>query len=374
MTQAVRELLQRVVARSPGGSGTAAVAVIEGRELAWTAAAGHGEEPLFQAGSLSKPLTSALALELVGRSELELDGDVRDRLRSWQPPADAGPVTLRALLGHTAGATPAYDAGYEQGAPLPTITQVLGGVRLDPAATGRYRYSGAGYAIVQQLVEDVTGLPFADAARALLLDPLGMADTTFAQPPPEAVRERIPRADWRSYPGCAAAGVWSTPADLARFVCALLDPGVVARATVEAMTGDHVPLPPRGQWTKLAVFGLARPRSHGLGLFVRDGRFLHFGSSHGFSSVLAGSLEHGTGAVVMTAGCGSPAVLLILLALADAEGWPGIRTAPAPRAVAGLARRASGLALRVLSDGRVTRTRSAAASRSARPRRRRARA
>jgi CubicO group peptidase (beta-lactamase class C family) len=88
--------------------------VVEGNELAWTADASGGDEALFQAGSLSKTVTAAVALELVGRDELELDREVRG-------------TTLRDLLSHTAGANVPFYPGYPQGKPVPTLAQSLEG-------------------------------------------------------------------------------------------------------------------------------------------------------------------------------------------------------------------------------------------------------
>ncbi|MEJ8629696.1 serine hydrolase [Sphingomonas sp. I4] len=71
---------------------------------------------MFQAGSISKPVTALAALRLVQRHRLSLDGDVNARLKGWKLPVPPGaPVTLRELLAHRAGTTvhgfPGYPAG-----------------------------------------------------------------------------------------------------------------------------------------------------------------------------------------------------------------------------------------------------------------------
>lgn len=326
--------------------------VVEGGEIAWTAAAGGGEETVFQAGSLSKSVTSAVALELAGRGALDLDADAGERLASWRLPPGAHPTTLRDLLGHTAGANLPFYPGYAQGEPVPTLVESLAGsdparteaVEIDPAAAGRFRYSGGGFTIVQQLIEDVTGTSFADVARDSVLDPLGMTRSTFCQPPHEPLRASAARADWHLYPECGAAGLWTTPSDLARFVCALLaattgEGGGLRRETADAMTKPHAAVLLRGQWRLLALLGLDPPQSAGLGLFVRGPRFLNLGGAARSFSALTGSSDDGSGAVVMTAGCRSPLALRILFEIADAAGWTGLRRS----------RRASGLLLRALS-------------------------
>jgi CubicO group peptidase (beta-lactamase class C family) len=335
------------------------VAVIERCEVAWTAAVGGGDDALFQAGSLSKTIASAVALELVQRGALDIDGDVSERLTSWPLPVGPAPVTLRDLLGHTSGANVPFYAGYQQAKAVPTLVQSLSGlepattaaVAFDPAAVGRFRYSGGGYAIVQQLIEDVAGMSFAEAARELVFGPLGMKRSTFHQPPPEPLRAAVARTDWRFYPESAAAGLWTTPADLAGFVCALqtATAGPVSRATRDAMTTAHVALPSRGQWTLLALFGLAPPHSHGLGLFIREGRFINLGGAAGFVSALTGSIEDGTGAAIMTAGCRTPLVLRILFELNDAQAWTGVRTSPRRRPLRTISRMTSDVLLRAMS-------------------------
>lgn len=309
--------------------GVVGIAVIENFEVVSTTSA---DRP-FQAGSLSKTLTAALALELVERGELRLDSEIRG-------------ATLRELLGHTAGVNVPFYPGYPQGDPVPTLAQSLEGV--DPATTpavtvdskvaGRFRYSGGGYAIVQQLIEDLTGDPFAETARRVVLEPLRMTRSSFAQPP-EFLGDSAAWADWRFYPEQAAAGLWTTPADLARLVCALL-----TRSAAEEMAAPHVKLPFRGQWTVLTLLGLAFPRHAGLGLFVRGERFINLGGAAGSFSALTGSKEDGSGAVVMTAGCRSPLAVRLLLELADARGWADLRVAQR-----GIRRRTSDLLLRALS-------------------------
>ena len=305
-----------------------AACAIEGSEIAWTSIAGGGDDSLFQAGSLSKTVTAAVALELVARGELDLDG-------------------VRDLLGHTAGMNVPFYAGYAQDASVPTLAQSLAGVEPastpavapDPKFVGRFRYSGGGFALVQQLIEDVAGAPFAHVAREVVLDPVGMSRSTFLQPPPPSLLAAAAQPAWRLYPESAAAGLWTTPGDLARFVCALQTAAGIRRETAEAMTTPHAALPSRGQWRVASLLGLERLRSAGLGLFLRDDWFVNLGGAARSSSALLGSSRDGTGAVVMTTGCRPPLALRILLELSDAEGWSGVHAG----------RRTSDLLLRALS-------------------------
>jgi CubicO group peptidase (beta-lactamase class C family) len=356
MTPSLPEI-EQVLNRAMGdrsGSAVIGVAGVEGGAVAWSSAVGGGESALFQAGSLSKTVTAAVVLELVHQGVLDLDSDVDERLSSWTLPAGAS-ASLRQLLSHTAGVNVPFCPGYAHAAPAPTLTQSLQGVEpattpavtVNPKVAGRFRYSGGAYAVVQQVIEDATGEPFAEVARQVVLDPLAMGKSSFAQPPEPL---RAPAwADWRIYPEQAAAGLWSTPTDLARFVSALhaasqSDGSRLAPETAAAMTTPHAKLPLRGQGTVLKLLGLNFPRHAGLGLFVRDNRFINLGGAPGSSSVLTCSTEDGTGAVVMTAGCRSPLAVRLLLEISDARGWTDLRAFPR-----GARRQASGLALRALS-------------------------
>ena len=130
-------------------------------------------ETLFQAASISKPVTALVTLAAAERGQLNLDVDVDTYLRDWKLPRDADAagrvVSLRDLLHHAGGVTVHGFAGYAPGAPLPTIDQILQGaspansgpVRVDTAPGVLWRYSGGGYVVIRKALEDVTGLPFA---------------------------------------------------------------------------------------------------------------------------------------------------------------------------------------------------------------------
>jgi CubicO group peptidase (beta-lactamase class C family) len=323
--------------RSPSAVG---LAVIADFELAWSETRGGSAGMLFQAGSISKPVTALAALELAAHGEVDLDADVNDRLTSWRLPGPPG-VSLRQLLGHTAGLGVPFYPGYAQEAARPTLRQSLDGeapaatqpVRVEAAARGRFRYSGGGYAVVQQLVADVTGQPFSEAAQALVLRPLGMTSSTFAQPLPPDLRPLAARPDWHIYPESAAAGLWTTPEDLARLAAA------VAAAAAGHSTGtrpgpaallvsEETAVPIRGEWMILPLLGLRWPRSCGLGMFgFGGGRFGHVGGAASFFSVLVASVQDGNGAVVMTAANASPFPFRLLRAVSDEQGWTGFRSA-----------------------------------------------
>ncbi len=141
---------------------------------------------LFQAGSISKSVAGLGALRLVEQGKLTLDEDVNTRLVTWKVPENAftkeKKVTLRGLLSHTAGLTVHGFPGYATDEPVPTIVQVLDGakpantrpIRVDVPPGSKWRYSGGGYTVMQQMIIDVTGKPFPPFMQESVLGPLGM--------------------------------------------------------------------------------------------------------------------------------------------------------------------------------------------------------
>jgi CubicO group peptidase (beta-lactamase class C family) len=325
-------------------------AVIEGGKIVDRGSAGVMEagraEPvsdrtLFQACSISKPVAVFAMLRLVDQGVLDLDEDVNRRLKSWQIPrtGDWQPViTLRQLVSHSAGLTVHGFPGYEYGEELPTTVQILDGVppatnfgvRVDTVPGTQFRYSGGGTVVVQQLLEDVTGTPFRQLLQELVLRPLGMTDSDYAQPIPEDLQGQAAVAHdemgrpikgrWHSYPELAAAGLWTTPSDLVTFAQAVKN------------SYDGVEGAPLSQELARQVLTPQVPSSErmggldalGLGLFLgRDGRlFGHSGSNEGFRCHLIADRDTGQGAAVMTNGDnGGFVVQKTLVRIAAAYGW-----------------------------------------------------
>ena len=154
-------------------------------------------ETLFQAGSISKPVAALAALKLVQEGKLSLDADVNTELKSWKlpygPEAKGKAVTLRELLTHTGGTTVHGFPGYAAGEPVPTLVQVLNGVkpantpaiRVETEPGTKWNYSGGGFTIMQQMMIDVTREPFPKLLHDTVLAPIGMTHSTYQQPLPE---------------------------------------------------------------------------------------------------------------------------------------------------------------------------------------------
>jgi CubicO group peptidase (beta-lactamase class C family) len=206
------------------------------------------------------------------------------------------------LLSH-AGATTVHGfAGYLPGAPVPTLEQVLDGKSPSNSAPVRvawppgqdFHYSGGGTTILQQLAIDVTGDDYPTAVKRLVLGPLGMKQSNYVQQPDILSREDLALAygpdgspnpgGFRIHPELAAAGLWTTPSDLAHALLAIID-------SRRAMPGAFLP-----QETPVA-------QESGLGVFIDSkGVFSHDGSNIGYRALLAGDAEAEQGMVVMTNG------------------------------------------------------------------------
>jgi CubicO group peptidase (beta-lactamase class C family) len=339
-----RTLAERMAAlKVPGAS----VAVINGGVIEW--AKGYGvieagtttsvsTRTLFQAASISKPVAALAALRIVEQGKLALDDDVNARLTSWKIPENKftgkEKVTLRRLLSHTAGLTVHGFGGYPADAPVPTLVQVLDGlkpansdaVRVDVAPGSIYRYSGGGFTVVQQLMIDVTGRPFPDLLAELVLRPIGMDDSTYEQPLPAARRGtaasghlddgRLLPGRYHTYPEMAAAGLWTTPTDLAKFLIEI-ERALQGRSSV-------IPAATAREMTTI------QKSRYGLGLSIEGtgpaARFGHGGSNEGFKCQMTAFVEGGRGAVVMTNGDrGFGLGREILRAVAREYGWPALQ-------------------------------------------------
>ncbi|SPE31811.1 Beta-lactamase [Candidatus Sulfopaludibacter sp. SbA3] len=331
------------------------IAVIQDYRIDW--AKGYGvmdlgskvpvsPETRFQAGSISKPVAAAGALKLVEDGKVALDEDVNAKLRSWKVPENAftreQKVTLRRLLSHSAGLTVHGFPGYPADAPLPSLIDILNGkngantpaVVVDTLPGTAWRYSGGGITVMQLLMTDVTGSAFADLMQRLVLSKVGMSNSSYQQPVPAVVRPftatgynpagmPVP-GKYHTYPEMAAAGLWTTPTDLAKFCIEIQKSreghsnAILNKKSVTEMLTLQ-----KGEW------GLGFQ----LNLQAEAPRFLHGGADEGFRAELICGFD-GSGAIVMAnSDNGSAVAHEVIQAIANAYHWrrmePKVRsTAP----------------------------------------------
>jgi len=354
-TSQTTKLVERMTQiRVPGVS----IAVIHDGKIEWARGFGvtaTGKAPvtpntLFQAASISKPVAAVAVLRLVEVGKLDLDVDVNQYLKSWKIPENSftehSKVTLRRLLSHSAGMTVQGFPRHTSDEPVPTLVQVLNGEKpannpaivVDTVPGTIWRYSGGGYVVVQKLLEDVTGQPFPKIMQELVLGPCGMTHSTYEQPLPsnrmaEAAMPHAP--DGQSikggppiYPEMAAAGLWTTPSDLARY----------AIAVQESLAGK-----PNSLLSAKMAREMLTPvlLDNGLGPRVGGSRqhpyFTHDGANIGFRCNLV-AYNQGNGAVIMTnSDNGGQLANEILPSIAHEYGWPDFqpvlqkRTTVAPK-------------------------------------------
>ncbi|MEM5516032.1 serine hydrolase domain-containing protein [Henriciella sp. AS95] len=292
------------------------VAVWRDGTLDWAQGYGEGADAdtLFQAASLSKAVSATGIVTLAMKRGVSLDDDISDQLDGLDLAAlnpDGVPITLRGLLSHTNGATVGGFPGYAAGEPLPTNLEVITGtgtanteaVRIEANPDGNFSYAGGGFQLAQYWAESVSGEDFAVLMDRLVLEPVGMTQSTFEMPPPETWTKDgnvAPAYDfggepieggWHTYPELAAAGLWTTPTDYGRFAVALS----------KAMTGET------GTGIDVEVAReVTTPVSEGYGLGIgtreKDGEIIlsHSGSNMGYKTYFEAWPGRGDAIVVMT--------------------------------------------------------------------------
>ena len=326
------------------------IAVIKDFKIEWAKAYGLKDlesneavttETLFQAGSISKSVNAMVAMKEVEQGRISLDEDINAKLTSWKLPDNEftakKKVTLRNLLSHTAGTTVHGFPGYAITEKVPTLQQILDGtkpantaaVRVDFEPGSRFRYSGGGTTISQLALMDIEKKPYPDIAKETVLAPLGMSNSTYSQPLPADWRKKA-ATGYRSngsevtgkihvYPEMAAAGLWTTPTDLAKFAIELQlslagkSNKVLTKQSVETMT-------------------TAYKDDVGLGFFIeRHGNALYFGhggADEGFRAELVVSRDKGYGVAVMVNSDNGQILREVIRGVAREYGWDEFLPAP----------------------------------------------
>jgi CubicO group peptidase (beta-lactamase class C family) len=335
-------------AKVPGLS----IAFIHKGRIAWTRAYGIAcdggaavtASTPFQAGSISKSIATLGAMRLVDDRRVALDRDVNQYLKTWKVPASdlavGSPVTLRGLLSHTAGINVRAFPGYARNGQVPTLLQVLDGqppantaavrVTLKPGA--QWSYSGGGYTIAQAMIGDVTGRPFARWMQAAILTPLAMRDSGYDNPTGSHAcghgndGSQVP-GGYHLYPEQAAAGLWTTPSDLARALIGVQRSLASAKGALLSSS------------TAKSMLEAVKP-GHSMGFDIGGTPTMRWfrksGDTEGFASLMV-AYRNGDGVVVMTNGAGGSALAEdVVRSVARLYGWPDFqprtRTAIAPSA------------------------------------------
>ncbi|AXK41144.1 serine hydrolase domain-containing protein [Erythrobacter aureus] len=312
------------------------VAVVENGKVVDVKAFGPIDgQTRFNIASLSKPVTAFLSLAYLEGRGNTLDIPISELLADWElrtaedvEEVDPSDITLAQLLSHRAGTSTAGFRGYAATDAIPSLTQILDGsdpANSDPVIVERrpdqgFRYSGGGYQIIERALQDDSGESFAALAKRTVFDPLGMKNSGFGQPGENHARAHDAEGTqleggYRRYPELAAAGLWSTAEDMARFVIAM-NSALAGESDLVSKEGATRLLTPPDDSVNYAL-------GFGTGLNANDRFFAHSGSNAGFKAIMFGFPDRDGGIVILTNGERGPIVYRALAdAIADRMGWP----------------------------------------------------
>ncbi len=300
------------------------IAVIRDQQIHWAKGYGVADvatgapvnaETMFQAASISKPVAALGVLRAVQDGLFTLDTDINKILTSWK--LNGGeftrqrPVTPRMLTSHTSGLGDGFGfPGYDPADSVPTVVQILEGHKhsnvgvlfMERPPMSLMEYSGGGVTLMQQALSDARKRPFADIMRDDVLRPIGMTRSTYEQPLPASFDRNAARAHsgegksmgakWHIYPEMAAAGLWTTPSDLARFLIEVQRSAVGQSNRVLSRTLVQEMLSPVGVGDYAVGFSISKI---GQGWY-----FSHGGANWGFRGTLIAHKIKGYGLVIMT--------------------------------------------------------------------------
>ncbi|MBG6129393.1 CubicO group peptidase (beta-lactamase class C family) [Aquimarina sp. EL_43] len=295
------------------------------------------DQTLFQAGSISKPVAAYGALTLVEQGKIDLDKDVNTYLQSWKLPdsefTKEKKVALKHLLNHSGGLTVHGFLGYSPDLPVPTLVQVLNGespansgaIFVDKTPEKSFRYSGGGYTVMQQMMIDVAQKSFPQLMNDLVLQPLQMSNSTYDQPLQSeqlkmAATGYLPdgsmtKGKRHTYPEMAAAGLWTTAEDLAKFAVNIQ----------QTLKGESKAALSQDMTTKMLTPFVED--FSGLGIFINKMEdeiyFGHGGWDEGFSSEMIAHKDKGYGVVVLTNSNHPDFISELIRSVALSYSWDG---------------------------------------------------
>ena len=322
------------------------IAVIKDGEIHWAKSYGVTDkeslepvtnETLFQAGSISKPVAAYGALRMVEEGKLSLDENVNSVLTTWKLPenefTEEKHVALKHLLSHTGGVTVHGFRGYHTEEDVPSLVQLLDGdgpansapIRVNKVPEESYRYSGGGYCVMQQMLIDIEGESFPEILKSKVLDPLGMVNSTYDQPlDSETIKMaatgylpngQMTRGKRHTYPEMAAAGLWTTAEDLAKFA---IDLNKTYKGESSVVLSQDMATQMLTPFVEDFI---------GLGIFLTDKRgttyFGHGGWDEGFSAELVASKDGDDGVVILTNSNHPPMIRELIRSVARVYDWEG---------------------------------------------------
>lgn len=320
------------------------IAVVQNYKVVWARGYGWADEgakktvtpqTLFQAASISKSLNAVGVLKLVQDKKINLHADINDYLRTWKFPYDSvskgKKITAAHLLSHSAGLSVHGFPGYANDDTIPTLPEILNGKapantaavrsRFEPGI--RFQYSGGGTTILQMMVMDITKQPFDKFMWQQVLKPMGMMMSSYARPPATKKKPFLStgyRADGKEvetkyhlYPEQAAAGLWTNPTDLCKY---LIETQLALKGKSSKVLNTEM--------TKMRLTPYI-DSSVALGVFIEtkggEKYFGHNGQNEGFLSTSTGSFTNGNGVVVMVNSDRGNLLNEVVHSVATVYGW-----------------------------------------------------
>jgi CubicO group peptidase (beta-lactamase class C family) len=266
---------------------------------------------IFQAASLSKPVTFLAALRMHAAGEIDLDKNIQTYLKDFVIPqgkqTPENPVTFRNIFSHTSGITPGGYQGYARDIDAPSDLDILRGsdgvnspaVEVINPPNETLSYSGGGYTLAELALQDIYNDAFSNIMKKWILEPAGMENSEFTQPLPDSQANRVAKGHtqsgemldggWRNHPEQAAAGLWSNATDMAKFLLEIYN----------AYQGKSAIFSPSDIKTILnherdgLVYGFIIKRSED------DIAITHYGGNEGYRTGMTISLTSGNGLVYL---------------------------------------------------------------------------
>ncbi len=323
------------------------IAVVKDNKIEWAKGYGFADEKekrlvttatLFEPGSISKSLNALGALKLVQENKMELDKDINTYLKSWQFPYDSiskgKKITLANLLSHTAGIGVHGFLGYDRNTKLPSLIEILDGrsPSISPAIRSftepnvAFEYSGGGTTISQLMIEDISKQPYHLFMQQNVLTPLGMTNSFYNQPPTKDKLKQLAtgydkdgneiEGKFHVYPTQAAAGLWTTPTDLAKYM-------IDIQLSIKGKSNKVL----NKDFAQLHTNRFLKDADVTLGSFKQDRNgeayFFHDAGNDGFRGLYFGSIEGGNGVAIVVNSDVGDIIYELLNSVAIVYNWKG---------------------------------------------------
>jgi CubicO group peptidase (beta-lactamase class C family) len=323
------------------------VAVIDNYQIVWAKGYGYADKKegrkvttntMFEPGSISKSLNAVAILQLAQHGKLDLYQDINQYLVNWKFPYDTvshgRKITTAQLLSHTAGLTVHGFPGYQRDSAIASVIDILDGRA--PSNTGAVRslaepgtgprYSGGGTLITQLMLTDLTMQRYEQYIYEQVLRPLGMTNSSYNQPPAVSQSKNLATGyksngnevpgKYHVYPEKAAAGLWTTPTDICKYIIEMQQ--AYQGKSLKVLNQEMVKLHTTPYKNDVA-----------LGTFVWNWNgekyFNHLASNEGFTGIFVGGLTNGKGVAIFVNADNSDLMMELFNSVAQVYNWKGFQ-------------------------------------------------